>query len=262
MKNKIILHLPHSSLELPDLFYNKDLMATQDEVDKLNFEITDLYTDDLFNIDKYDSVKAKYSRIFCDVERFPNDKKEEMSKFGRGMIYTKDLRGKVIRKPNKNYRNEILNNYYKQYHAEFSEKVNYELMKNEKVIIVDCHSFAKSGIESIKDVGYLPDICIGVNEVNKRNFKLITIVLVYFDELGYDVMLDYPYQGSIMPNKIKKNKKNLYSIMIEINKDIYLKGKDKNEKFDKLKEDIKLLLKILENIDLNKGVRNGKVLPQ
>ena len=50
--------------------------------------------------------------------------------------------------------------------------------------------------------------------------------------------------------------------MIEINKDIYLKGKDKNEKFDKLKEDIKLLLKILENIDLNKGVRNGKVLPQ
>lgn len=261
MKNKIILHLPHSSLELPDTFYNEDLLASKEEIEYYNLQVTDLYTDDLFSSELYDSVKAKYSRLFCDVERFPIDIKEEMSKYGRGMIYTKDLKGNIIRKSNNLYKKEVLNNYYNQYHTQFSEKINYELSKNDKVIIIDCHSFGSDVIESMADMPLLPDICIGFNNVNNRNYKLIITSLIYFTNLGYNVMLNYPYKGSIVPNKIK-NKKNLYSMMIEINKEVYLNGLNKNERYDKLKYDLNMLFRILGNITLNLGGNNEEILSQ
>ena len=250
MKNKIILHLPHANTELPKEFYNNDLLKSSKELNQFNLDMSDLYTDELFNAEKYTHVQAKYSRIFCDVEKFVKDFKEPMAKLGMGMIYSRDLKGEMFVKTDRKYKKEVLKNYYKPYHQELTDVVKNELREN-NVILLDCHSFSRKTIQSFAEVDYIPDICIGVNDATKHNYKLITSVLYYFNELGYDVMINYPYSGSIVPNKIKKRTKNFYSIMIEINKDLYLNANnEKSENFNKVKNDIFFLEQLIEKMDL------------
>ena len=47
--------------------------------------------------------------------------------------------------------------------------------------------------------------------------------------------LNYPYEGSIMPNN-PKNPNNIISVMLEINKETYLTGTEKNNGFNRPKE--------------------------
>ena len=75
---KLVLHIPHSSTEIPLLDgYVSNQDAIQDEIVKL----TDWYTDDLFDSEVDDKIVTPFSRIFCDVERFADDELEVMSKF-------------------------------------------------------------------------------------------------------------------------------------------------------------------------------------
>lgn len=250
MKNRIILHLPHASTELPTEFYKNELLIDKEKLSNFNLDMTDLYADELFNADKYKHVKAKYSRIFCDVERFVKDSKEDMSKVGMGVIYTKDLTGKNFIKFDKKYKNEVLEKYYYPYHENLTKTIK-EGLKDSVVVLLDCHSFSPQTVKRFTEVDYVPDICLGINDANKRNYKLITTILYYFNELGYDVMINYPYSGSMVPNKIsEKRNKNFYSIMLEINKDLYLNNNEKSKNFNKLKKDIWFLEQLIEKMDL------------
>ena len=85
--NNIILHIPHASLDLPDEFW-KNVICDKDIVEKFNYDITDLYTDELYGDGRYKKIIAPYSRIYCDIEKFAQDNKEIMSKFGMGFVYT------------------------------------------------------------------------------------------------------------------------------------------------------------------------------
>ena len=81
---KLILHIPHSSDLIPD---KKGYAVDKKTLDKEVIKLTDWYTDDLFSRDDSIIVKADFSRVFCDVERFSDDKQEVMSKFGMGVLY-------------------------------------------------------------------------------------------------------------------------------------------------------------------------------
>jgi N-formylglutamate deformylase len=80
---KLVLHIPHSSTTIPKV---EGYIVSQSILNSEILKLTDWYTDDLFqnNIDK--DVLAPFSRIFCDVERFSEDEKEVMSKFGMGVL--------------------------------------------------------------------------------------------------------------------------------------------------------------------------------
>jgi N-formylglutamate amidohydrolase len=225
-------------------------LIDKEALGQFNFNMTDVFTDDLFNAAKYQHIKAKYSRIFCDVERRIKPAKELMSKYGMGVIYTKDLEGKTFIQPDKQYKKDVINNYYKQYHKNLTEIIKSEI-KDNTVVLVDCHSFSNETLKCFGKISYVPDICIGVNYISEYNMKLITLVVYYFEQLGYDVMLNYPYSGSMVPNKINEKKaNNFYSIMIEINKRLYLWGINKSPKYNELKSEINTLLKMIEAIDL------------
>jgi len=93
-KDNLILHIPHSSNTIPfHDGYTCDKTALQTEILKL----TDWYTDELFysNIDSI--IKADFSRIFCDVERFSDDDQEVMAKYGMGDVYERNDDGEIIR---------------------------------------------------------------------------------------------------------------------------------------------------------------------
>ena len=66
---KVLLHMPHVSLKVPKWFY-KGLTISKEEFRKYNLKMADLGVDELFKDLKGIKVSPKYSRMFCDVEKF------------------------------------------------------------------------------------------------------------------------------------------------------------------------------------------------
>lgn len=241
MKSKIILNIPHSSLKLPKEFKRKKKNLSIKEINYFNKKISDLYTDKLFSYKEFNHLKAKYSRIGCDAEKFVDDKMEIMTKYGLGVIYLNDLNSKkIFQEISDPYKAKMLNKYYYPYHKKLDEKV-IKILKKNKLILIDCHSFSKEIIMDKNKKDNLPDICIGYDN-QFCNQEIIDYTYNYFNNLGYLVKVNYPYAGSMVPNILFKcNNSNFSSIMLEINKEIYL-----NKNFKHLKKQILYFLKSLK----------------
>lgn len=217
--NNIVLHIPHSSLKIPNWYYK--LVSDKNMIQDFNTAIADLDTDKLFGKNKFTKVIFPYSRIFCDVEKFADDSQEIMSQFGMGFVYTKTHLGKQFFYPTEQYKKLIYNNYYIKHHDKLNNAVAKSLNKN-KTILIDCHSFSKEIIMFEEKKENLPDICIGFDNLYS-NKNLINFIKNYFISNGYSVKLNYPYSGAMIPNDyFKKIDDNLFCVMIEINKRLYL----------------------------------------
>ena len=63
-----------------------------------------------------------------------------MSKVGMGCIYEKTHDGKNLK--NVEFIKDVLiKNLYKNHHEKFTKIVDKKLIENDKVLIIDCHSF-------------------------------------------------------------------------------------------------------------------------
>jgi N-formylglutamate amidohydrolase len=222
----MILHIPHSSRNLDGL------VELQNEKENLDF-LTDTYTKELFGGIEYKDIIFPYSRFVCDVERFINDPMENK---GQGIIYTKDNFGADIKR---NISDEDVMKMYKEHHVNFNIKVNGILPYFSKYIIVDCHSFTPD--KNSKDI----DICIGTDDFHTPA-ELVRLVFNNLTSKGYNLEINNPFSGTIVPSQHYKKNKDVYSIMIEVNKNIYL-----NENFKKVKEDIEDLKKDLKDYEIN-----------
>ena len=83
----MILHIPHSSKTIKEGYrdlYQLDDVDLQQEL----ILMVDAYTDELYQSGKATRVLFEFPRLLVDVERFPDDKDEPMSKKGMGMIYS------------------------------------------------------------------------------------------------------------------------------------------------------------------------------
>lgn len=117
MKNKIILHIPHSSIHIPAL---EGFIVDKDSLENEILKLTDWFTDDLFYSNDDEMIKAEFSRIFCDPERFADDSLEIMSQYGMGVLYEKNDEGEVIRRVTPELKERILNDYYWHHHRKSS----------------------------------------------------------------------------------------------------------------------------------------------
>lgn len=228
--NSILFHVPHSSLKIPKQYWDICIKDKQ-YIKRTNIFLCDYLTDELIP-NKCHKLVFKYSRLFCDIEKFKDDSKEIMSKKGMGVIYTKDC-DNTITIPNKQYKKLVLKSYYDKYHNKLDKIVTNLLKKYNKCIIIDFHSFSDEMVKKLFNTNNNPDICIGIDN-NYTSKKLTTITINHFKKYGYSVEINKPYSGTIIPNKyINKNEKRLSSIMIEINKRVYLNNKNN---FFKLKQ--------------------------
>ena len=114
MERKIILHIPHSSTTIP---LTDGYVINDDALAKEMLKLTDWYTDDLFQSDENVMIKADFSRIFCDPERFTDDSQEIMAQFGMGVLYEKNDDGELMRIVIPELRERILKDYYWPHHA-------------------------------------------------------------------------------------------------------------------------------------------------
>ena len=102
--NYILFHIPHSSLKIPKQYWNICIKDKQ-YIKSINIFLSDYLTNKLIP-SKCHKLIFKYSRLFCDVEKYKDDSKEAMSKKGMGVIYTKDC-DNTITIPNKKYKKKL-----------------------------------------------------------------------------------------------------------------------------------------------------------
>ena len=88
----------------------------------------------------------------------------------------------------------------------------------EDVLLIDLHSFGPD-IASVISKGPYPDICIGYN-YGDENGELISEIERFCNAHGLTHQRNFPYSGSMTVPNIKG--KTVRSIMIEINKRVYL----------------------------------------
>lgn len=216
----IVFHLPHASLELPEDFaqgllspYLQEGVITT-ELNVLNTKMSDVLLLDLIRGLPYPKVVAPYSRLYCDVERYWDERKETMAKFGMGAIYTKNYLGHPLKTVTEAYKRSI-KPYYDGHHRLLQTTI--EAQKGD-VLLIDLHSFG-SEMANVIAKGPYPDICIGYNQ-GEQDEALIRLIEAYCDKKGLTHQRNYPYVGSMTVPPISG--KTVRSVMIEINKRVYL----------------------------------------
>lgn len=246
MKRKIILHIPHSSTKIP---LKEGYLLSDEFLEKEILKLTDWFTEDLFASTEDEMIVAPFSRIFCDVERFSDDKQEVMAQFGMGVLYEKSDEGEKIRKISPELREKILSNYYWEHHHQLNKTVNEQLKLYQKAIIIDCHSYPNIPLKRDLDKNpQRPDFNIGTDPFHTPQ-KLIDISVSFFENLGYSVGVDWPYKGSIVPLEHYQKNKNVQSIMLEINRALYLNEptNEKSENYLKIKKIVGEYIDLIRN---------------
>lgn len=269
MSSSIILNIPHSSTLLPredipspyhepkSMAYwswggkNKKMREIYDRYVKEIPYMTDWYTDELYINGIGKPLVAPVSRLLCDMERFKDDLKEEMSVVGMGICYTQTHDLKILTNFKFSHKMEMIRKYYDPYHQMLTNYTEEAIAGHKCALLIDCHSFSNSPYEC--DLNYAcdrPDICLGTDPEHTPK-ELREMLTSYFENLNYSVKENYPFSGTIIPNGYENNRK-LYSIMIEINRALYLKWekdevKKKEEEFLVLKERIHGAEKLIQS---------------
>ena len=218
----IILHIPHASKHIPDKYLKYFTLSKKDlEIELL--KMTDHFTDELFDIScsNIHQLKFPLSRLLVDVERFEEDELEPMFKVGMGCIYEKTHDGKSL-KLVKDIKDELINKFYKTHHQNFTKIVDAKLKQNNKVLIIDCHSFPKYPLPyELNQEMDRPEICIGTDNFHTSE-KLKNLFGELFEGLNFTVKYNEPFKGSIVPLKFYNKEIRVQSIMIEVRRDLYM----------------------------------------
>ena len=247
--SKILVNLPHSSKFIPNDL-RTDILLNETELEQELNIITDLYTDRIFNdkelgLCKKDMCIAKVSRFICDTERFEDDASEEMAKLGMGAVYTKTASGKNLRVYSREKRQDIIYKFYTPYHKELESLTEIKLTEYGECLILDCHSFNEKA-KYLKLKSY-KDICLGTDPYHTPD-NVISQLKELFEAQGYSVSINEPFEGSIVPLKYYTTDKRVKSIMIEINRRLYVTGESEiiEDELAKLTSACKKAVKLLE----------------
>jgi N-formylglutamate deformylase len=243
---KIILHIPHSSTFFP---YKDGFVLDEISLENEVLRLTDWYTDDLYDAPNCISIKAEFSRLFCDPERFVDDDLEPMAKLGMGVLYTKTDDGRAMRNCSDTLRKRILEAFYFPHHAKLNKAVNDQLQNSGKALILDCHSFPSTPLLRNPDQSLpRPEINIGSDSFHTSD-RLVELSMNFFLDKKYTCKLDSPFTGSIVPMEHYKKNENVQSVLLELNRKLYLEG-DSNQKssqYNRTKTIVQEYIELLKN---------------
>ena len=245
---KLILHVPHAATSLPD---QKGFIRNDEKIQQEITKLTDWYTDDLFHSETYKMIVIPFSMIFCDGERFESDEEEVMSKVGMGVLYERFDDNELLRTVTPELREEVIQNYYRPHHKALALVVQTHLNLSGGCLIVDCHSFPSTPLlKGLDQLTNPPDFNIGTNTFHTPQ-NLIDRAVAYFKEKGYLLGVDWPYSGTIVPMAFYKKDKRVQSIMLEVNRKLYLNepGKEKSENYAATKEIVQGFLREMKTIN-------------
>jgi N-formylglutamate amidohydrolase len=219
-----VIHVPHASTVVPA--EARSAIALSDkELQQELLKMTDHFTDELFRVSDNlaTAVTFPVSRLVVDPERFVNDRDEPMVAKGMGVIYTLTSSGQPLRKaPSMQERDELLSTYYFPHHLRLAQEVDAALAMHDRCLIVDAHSFPARPLpyEAYQDLDRC-DICVGTDPFHTPTW-LADLTIHEFRNRGYRVEVNSPFGGSLVPEKHYRQDKRVLSIMIEVNRGLYM----------------------------------------
>ena len=251
----IIINVPHSSTLIPPeeaVYFTTPMLSHELAV------MTDHYCDDLYDTGEK-MLRFPVSRLVCDPERFRDDADEIMASVGMGAVYLACSDGSELKKITRDHKEEILSRYYDSYHRSFEKAVEGYIRMFGKCLIIDGHSFYDEPLpyESDRKTDR-PDICIGTDDFHTPE-RIKDILCGFFAGKGYSVEVNRPFAGSIVPIRFYRKDARVMSVMIEINRRMYM-GHDlqKTEGYERVKKDIAEAVLLLGAFLRFSGFRNRK----
>ena len=222
----MILHIPHSARTIPAGLRDQFVLSDR-ELEAELLLMTDAFVDELFARPTAvwpapAVVRFPLSRLVVDVERFPDDVDEPMSRVGMGMIYTRTAAGAALRRPLQPEEAKALRESYDAYHRLLAQYVADELAQTGRALIIDCHSFPSRPLPCDMDRSIpRPDFCLGTDPVHTPD-DLIRFAVTELVALGYSVLLNQPYSGTLVPLDYLGMDRRVASLMIEVNRSLYM----------------------------------------
>ena len=221
----IILHIPHSSKVIPQYVSDQFIISQAALNRELNL-MTDHFTDEILKplqVPKVNQVISKVSRLVVDMERFADDQLEEMSKVGMGAIYTHGSQKQLIRRKLEATETAyLLKHFYKAHHAALNNVTSRTHQQHNRAIIIDVHSYPSEPLPYESDHKKIrPEICIGTCDFHTPK-TLADLLINEFTSAGFDVALNTPFAGVLIPNMFWQKKPDVMGFMLEIRRDVYL----------------------------------------
>jgi N-formylglutamate amidohydrolase len=125
--------------------------------------------------------------------------------------------------------------------------VKEELNQSNRCLIIDCHSYPSTPIiRDLDQTAVRPDFNIGIDSYHTPK-NLIAASVDYFENKGYSLGVDWPYKGTIVPMDYYNKNKSVCSIMLEVNRKLYL-NEPTNEKSNQFEETKRVVQSFLEMI--------------
>ena len=136
-----------------------------------------------------------------------------------GVVCTRTADGEALRDRCDVERSALINTYYNSHHNKLTRMVDDCLEQHDQCLIVDCHSFPAQALPYELDKNW-PDICIGTDTYHTSTV-LKNQLSTAFKAHGYDVAIDSPFSGTIVPLKHYHKDQRVESVMIEVNRSLY-----------------------------------------
>ncbi|MFD8203860.1 N-formylglutamate amidohydrolase [Streptomyces sp. NPDC059701] len=220
----VILHVPHSSREIPaDVRPGivLDDAALERELD----HITDSHTAEiaeaaagLAGVTPWRFVN-RASRLVVDPERFP-DEREEMTAVGMGAVYTRTSHREVLRADGTDPE-PLLERYFRPYARAMTEAVADRLAATGRAVIVDVHSYPTEPLPyELHGEGPRPPVCLGTDGFHTPP-PLLAAARRAFAPCG-ETGLDSPFSGTYVPLEFYGKRGEVGALMVEIRRDTYM----------------------------------------
>ena len=218
----LVLHVPHSSTIIPPELRATFLLDDAELGEEIR-KMTDLYTDELFDVKSGCVVRFPVSRLVVDPERFRDDAEEVMAARGMGALYTSTSSLGCLRdRPDPHAREELLARFYDPHHQALEAAVDAALAANGRAVVIDCHSFPSQPrpyeIEQDPD---RPDLCIGTDSFHTPS-DLVERVQGAAERAGFSVEIDRPFAGALVPAKHYRQRRSVFAVMLEVNRRLYM----------------------------------------
>lgn len=257
----ILLHIPHSSLHVPENV-RPYFLVDQKELERELLLLTDLYTEELFELEAAERLVFGVSRLVVDPERFEDDAQEPMAKRGMGAVYTQTTSGAPLKSDAR--REHLISEYYRPHHEELNEWARSALADNGRCLLIDCHSFPSQPL--LCDQDQTPDrpmFCVGTDPLHTPPYITKSLVEA-LEELAPEfptapnpafsrvVLVDRPYSGTVVPSRFFGVDPRVESVMIEVNRRLYM-DEETGEKLPSFKNLRESLTGILDQIAVQWG---------
>ncbi|MFJ4650317.1 N-formylglutamate amidohydrolase [Nocardia sp. NPDC088792] len=223
-ESPVILHVPHSSREIPGVVRADILLddaALEHELDLITDGHTALIADvaaSLSRVRPWQFVN-RLSRLVVDPERFP-DEREEMLAVGMGAVYTSTTHREALRPPDFDPK-PLLERYFHPYAQAMTAAVADRLAATGRAIILDVHSYPTVRLPyELHGDGPRPPICLGADAFHTPTALLARATEVFGDFGGVGV--NSPFVGTYVPLDFYGSDARVAALMVEIRRDTYM----------------------------------------